>query len=767
MQQLYDLTKHFFDRLDLSTVSPDNADSDEMCFHNALRSFLNGGRKEDAFVVYFCFSEIFKLFGEGYDNTKKLLEMLSDHEYHSGELLEKHRDHYSHSVYVFALGLAIYANDGEYRRIFNEFYGLSDDGKAACTFLRLWGLVSLFHDIGYPFQLAHEQIKTYTRELWGEVPTNPFVSFGNLDKFLAIDEKTQETIAKGLRTDRKFRDVNALLAYGLNVREGYDEATVHKLLYDRVITAPKFMDHGYFSAVILARRLFAAPDFYIDMPRLDVFTAILLHNNFNKYDMPNAHPIALDEHPLAYILVLCDELQCWDRLAYGKVSKRDPIAWDVTFKISDNAVSCKYVFDSATIKDENNKTRINKSYGKMQSGEFVGFVKSKEECENDKSGVFIVSSLDLEADAEEKKKEKRVKLYASDDNFINLCDFAKAIHAGYNERCRKFSGERISEDFGKLPLEFKVSNIEQAKSYAYKLELINCFYSSKSLDYPVIDDFKTSVFGEYGADNFGFLCREEHLRWVKEKIALGWKYGKEGVDYHNIEERNRLKLHKCLVPYELLSKEDRAKDELMIENIIPMLKKLGNNIRVYNYRMGRKPDLVIGGIGHRYLKDDVDELKSKIKRILKMYDKDYRVIVMTGFAYGADQLIAECANELGITTKAALPMEYDDYLEFVKHDALEHHVNYTADDEMRLRLLLAQTVVCKVIPDFMSVYNSTSQYILKKCDKLIALWDREKLPLFDENRQPQNRGCTYHGVWQAQERGFKEGDSLHIVKCHR
>ena len=92
MKSLHELTKNFFDILDLTAASPESADSDEMCFHKALRTFLNGGRKEDAFVVYFCFSEIFKLFGEGYENTKKLLETLSDHEYHSGELLEKHRD---------------------------------------------------------------------------------------------------------------------------------------------------------------------------------------------------------------------------------------------------------------------------------------------------------------------------------------------------------------------------------------------------------------------------------------------------------------------------------------------------------------------------------------------------------------------------------------------------------------------------------------------------------------------------------------------------
>lgn len=46
------------------------------------------------------------------------------------------------------------------------------------------------------------------------------------------------------------------------------------------------------------------------------------------------------------------------------------------------------------------------------------------------------------------------------------------------------------------------------------------------------------------------------------------------------------------------------KDAIMIDNIIPLLKKFGNNIRIYSYRSGRKPDLVVAGIGHRFYKDD-------------------------------------------------------------------------------------------------------------------------------------------------------------------
>ncbi len=186
MATLCETSKQFFNILEFDTEQTvEQKSSDKLCFENSLKQFLESGRKEDAFTVYFCFSEIFKLFGQGYDNTKKLLELLSDHEYHSGALLSKHRDHYSHSVYVFALGISIYANDSFFRKSYLDFYGLEDNGKSAFNFLKHWGLVALFHDIGYPFQLAHEQVKTYAEEVWGkDNKANPYVSYGNLKEFL-------------------------------------------------------------------------------------------------------------------------------------------------------------------------------------------------------------------------------------------------------------------------------------------------------------------------------------------------------------------------------------------------------------------------------------------------------------------------------------------------------------------------------------------------------------------------------------------------------
>lgn len=753
MKTLSEWSSKFFELLDMKAYEkPETAESDKRCFEIALKQFLVSGKKEDAFSVYFCFSEIFKLFGQGYENTKKLLEMLSDHEYHSGELLSKHRDHYSHSVYVFALGLAIYVNDSAYRANYLSFYQLEDNGVSAFQFLKFWGMVALFHDIGYPFQLAHEQIKTYAEEVWGkDGKSNPFVSYGNFIEFIELSPETRENLAKIFPEDQPFNNLNDLFAYGLQVREGYDPKAVCPILTERIINQPRFIDHGYFSAVILARQIFSLPEYNFDIRYLDVLTAILLHNNFNKYDAPDKHPIRFDEHPLAYLIILCDELQCWDRLAYGKVSKRDPIAWDFSLDIAANTLFVNYTYDSLVTHEYNDglelNVKINKNYHEMQEGTFVKKIYS-----------YIETPLKLVVKTQEKKKEKRSNLFASDDNFIGLCDLAKAIHASYNDHCKSLSGEFISEDFGKLDLEFKMSNIEQAKSYAYKLELINCFFSRKELDYPVVEDFN-HVEANY-KNNLGFLCREEHVRWVKEKLAMGWKYG---TDYKSREERNRKKIHKDIVPYEMLTTEEQSKDELMVNNIIDLLKKFDSNIKIYNFRAGRKPNLEIAGTGHRFFHDDPDKLKIKIKEILSSYSKTHHVIVRTCFAYGADQLIAECAAELGLTLKADLPMPVEEYIENVRQDTIANGHKFGEEEELKMRHLLAQTVVCRVVSDPIYTYAAANAYIVKKCDKLIALWDKNELPLNDYNGNPINRGGTYDCITMAKE----NGKQVHIVDCYR
>ena len=64
MKQLSELSSIFWKSLKENECKI--SDSDLLCFENAVSNFLSSGKKEDAFTVYFCYSEIFNLFGTGY-----------------------------------------------------------------------------------------------------------------------------------------------------------------------------------------------------------------------------------------------------------------------------------------------------------------------------------------------------------------------------------------------------------------------------------------------------------------------------------------------------------------------------------------------------------------------------------------------------------------------------------------------------------------------------------------------------------------------------
>lgn len=98
-------------------------DINRLCLERELEKFMDSAATQDAYTVFYCFLEIF--FGN-YEKYKKRVELLSEYESNGSSLLMKHRDQAS--------------------------------AEAAHFFLKYWGMTSLFHDIGYPFELTFEQI---------------------------------------------------------------------------------------------------------------------------------------------------------------------------------------------------------------------------------------------------------------------------------------------------------------------------------------------------------------------------------------------------------------------------------------------------------------------------------------------------------------------------------------------------------------------------------------------------------------------------------
>lgn len=145
-----------------------------------------------------------------YGKTKKIIEMPSEFETNASSLLMKHRDHYSHLAYVFIMGLAFYHSSPSFRKAYHNSYKnfignsgekLSTDEKAqdACHFLKYWGMTSLFHDIGYPFELTFEQVKSYFGDTIENVPFVPF----NMNRF--ENSKTADILKK---TDKLINELS-------------------------------------------------------------------------------------------------------------------------------------------------------------------------------------------------------------------------------------------------------------------------------------------------------------------------------------------------------------------------------------------------------------------------------------------------------------------------------------------------------------------------------------------------------------------------------
>ena len=281
-------------------------DINRLCLERELEKFMDSAATQDAYTVFYCFLEIF--FGN-YGQYKKQVEMLSEYESNGSSLLMKHRDHYSHSVFVFALGLAIYETNAHFRRAFNSYYHFdqTEDGKQASSeaahfFLEYWGITSLFHDIGYPFELTFEQVMAFF-EAGDDDRTakNPFVVYKNMKTMTELSPRAQERFEK--LYGRKFRTIDELLAFDLTRKlgpfYGFSEEYLRKTLKRKPVRPESFcgyMDHAYFSSLLLYHMLEAAME--TDMKErcrtrpqvfgpahVDALGAILLHYDLYTYSI--------------------------------------------------------------------------------------------------------------------------------------------------------------------------------------------------------------------------------------------------------------------------------------------------------------------------------------------------------------------------------------------------------------------------------------------------------------------------------------------------
>lgn len=601
-------------------------DINRLCLERELEKFIDSGVAEDAYTIYYCYLEIF--FGH-YGKSKKMVELLSEFEANGSSLLMKHRDHYSHSVYVFALGLAIYESNATYRSKFKSFYGFDtdtankdEDRRAACCFLECWGLASLFHDIGYPFELPFEQVLSYF-EVGG---TNRgegslYIAYHDLDALTQLSTEASDHFKKiyGL----VFDTVEDLFAYDIFKKLGaaYDftEEYIYKKIHDKPI-APNsfgyFMDHAYFSATRLYREIETSIGINkINEKHVDALTAILMHNSlfkfaisFYKSEKNHKEPLRMESHPLAYLLMLCDELQCWDRTAYGRNSRTELHPMATNFDFKNNAIHAIYYYDKEeqekidTFKTEYRRWEDGGEEGKAPRLKAYSDMAEKEQrFAADIEKIVDTSNISLTVIPNTKEADRKNKhTYLSRSNFLHLYDFAVALNARYSYQGseKNVATSALEKEFEALSLEYQISNINQAKSFARYLDELGCFYTDRPVDYEMITSFTEK--------QMKVFAPMEHERWIREHISMGWISGNlyetaklpaEFLKRHGDEItarkalREQLRMHKLAMDgkpkrweifahYEALPEEEKKKDFEPFNSMLKLIKKF-DGLRIY------------------------------------------------------------------------------------------------------------------------------------------------------------------------------------------
>ena len=584
-------------------------DINRLCLERCLGQFIDSGAADDAYLVYYCFLEMF--LGH-YGHSKYMVELLSEYESNGSSLLMKHRDHYSHSVYVFTLGLAVYETNDHYRNSFKNYYESKlgkqfSKSELANIFLEYWGLTSLFHDIGYPFELPFEQVMSYFEvNKHNRGGNNPYIAYFGLETLTDMSEAETEHFEA--LYGRKFKSVFELFAFEvaakLGTAYGFSEEDILNTIVSKASSPNKFgyyMDHALFSSVMLYKELVNSLGAdKVSKLHVDSLSAMLLHNSMFKFSIvyfrdpvKRKQPLDVNLHPIAWLLMLCDELQCWDRTAYGRNSRTELHPMGAEFDFSNNSLKAIYYYD----KDEQDKILAFKDeYSKWETLKetdepprlkaYSDMAEKEQRFKADIDKIIDLSIIPLTVEPNTREVDRKIKhIFLSNSNFLHLFDFAVSIHG--RNKGPDVSIAELERQFEALSLEYQLYTINRAKNFSRYLDKIDCFYTDKIVDYAMVTEFtpeQTAVFAPM-----------EHERWILDHQAMGWTYGTlyetVGSPEGSGKRREQMRCHKLVLDgelteeiiqahYDALSEEDKGKDWKPFNVMLKLLKRF-DGLRIY------------------------------------------------------------------------------------------------------------------------------------------------------------------------------------------
>lgn len=370
MENLLTYCEMFFDELEIYE-DVHNSHTYKKDFKHAIRGFLSDPMSTDkALEVYEVFSRSYWLVNND-DSIIRMINEMKEFEKKAGSLTEKQRDHFTHSINTFLLGIAIYIKNVKYQSFFNEW--IKKDEKYSDyyqtkheEFLYRWGVASLFHDIAYPIEISYNQLKSYLNFIsdkcglsGNSLEASVFISntdvFNLLPKMNPKEEYRDEFFVK--YPDFKEFETNSLslIALEINKSFGIDFNKIKDEMFDYVnrMSTNKYVDHGYYSALIVLRWFYHLVDtqewnpVYFYFPIVNSATSIILHNYYKQGLMKAPFylmPLNAKNHPLSYMLILCDELQDWGRMPYGLKDIGRVYPANISINLENESFDLSYVY---------------------------------------------------------------------------------------------------------------------------------------------------------------------------------------------------------------------------------------------------------------------------------------------------------------------------------------------------------------------------------------------------------------------------------------
>lgn len=531
----------------------------------ALLTFLDDESKENAATVYDIFFSTYRIVLEGSKSTFiDLLDVLSAYEERAATLIDKQRDHYIHSVNVFILGLCIYSQNSNFRTAFKE---ANIDGdkypenypNEQEEFLFRWGIAALFHDVGYPIEIIGKQIESFLEfatnadhdDSKGKIKAH--LEFQNFRHLNSVAEVTPKKVFIKDFYEQNESSVYIdllqpidLLAQKIHLSLAIPLEEIKNKLDSFVLDMAKFgfIDHGFYSAIIvlkwygyLIQKTNMNPmRFYNAI--VDSASAILLHNYYRSVCQKVFGCGAMEpqSHPIAYLLMFCDEMQDWNRVGYGRIEKTRTQAASAKIFIDEKNFGITYLAGKGTFSRK--------------------FIDDKNELFNQLLDIRAVfpGGLHIECDTLEVIfKEAREDVLVPRPMLENMELLAKAIHEDYiAARKKRNEPIRVAEKFEDLDDSARYSNLRQAMNIGKKLQKVGYVLVSQDADGQEITQLDDDTIEQYAI--------LEHDDWMEGKIKDGWSYASTRDDSQ--------KKHNCLVPWSQLSEMYKEYDRDVARNVI-------------------------------------------------------------------------------------------------------------------------------------------------------------------------------------------------------